>query len=423
MAQFLEVLRTGDWLTAARMRLWSLAILAASSAALVYLLVTSIGLIDYQGRPIGTDFASFYAAGTLVLEGRPDAAYDGATHYARQQALFGAATPYYGWLYPPFFLFIAGALALLPYLLALFVWQGTTFALYLTAIGALIRSVTPAASGIQANGLWLLLATAYPAVLINLGHGQNGFLTAALFAGALAMLDRRPVIAGVLFGLLVYKPQFGLLIPLALLATGRWRTIAAATATVALLVFTTVVALGPDVWSAFISSSKVARVALIESGEVGWHKVQSVLAWVRMWGGSLQAAYAIHGAVALIAAGAIVWLWRSTAQYALKAAGLTCASIIVAFHSHDYDLMVLAPAIAILAADGQSHGFSRYEKTTLAAVWMAPLLTRSIAQATLLPLGTIAPLALFALVMHRAGWPAVERRAPQPRAPQESSSP
>jgi alpha-1,2-mannosyltransferase len=422
MAQFLEVLRTGDWLTAARMRLWALAVLAASSAALVYLLVTSNGLIDYQGRPIGTDFASFYAAGTLVLEGQTQAAYDGATHYARQQALFGAATPYYGWLYPPFFLFIAGALALLPYLLALLVWQGATFTLYLTAIGALIRSITTAASGIQGNGLWLLLATAYPAVLINLGHGQNGFLTAALFAGALAMLDRRPVIAGVLFGLLVYKPQFGLLIPLALLATARWRTIAAAAATVVLLVLTTVVAFGPDVWSAFIASSKVARVALIESGEVGWHKVQSVLAWVRMWGGSLQTAYAIHGVVALIAAGAIVWLWRGTATYALKAAGLACASIIVAFHSHDYDLMVLAPVIVLLGADGLSRGFLPYEKTILAAVWIAPLLTRSLAQVTLIPLGTIATLALFALVMRRAaGSPAIEPLAPATLGPRQSS--
>src|ERR1044072_5791777 len=109
MAGFLDTLRSGDWLTPARARLWALAVLVASAGGLIYLVATSDGLIDYQGRPLGTDFASFYAAGTYVLEGNRRAPFDQAPHYARQQALFGAATPYYGWLYPPFFLFIAGA--------------------------------------------------------------------------------------------------------------------------------------------------------------------------------------------------------------------------------------------------------------------------------------------------------------------------
>jgi len=161
-----------------------------------------------------------------------------------------------------------------------------------------IRSAAPAASDIQSGGLWLLLAAAYPAVIINFGHGQNGLLTAGLFAGALATLDHRPWIAGVLFGLLIYKPQFGLMIPLALLASGRWRTIVAAAATMALLVLTTLLVFGPEIWGAFVASSKIARVALIESGDVGWYKVQSVLAWARMWGGTVQTAYAIHGLVA-----------------------------------------------------------------------------------------------------------------------------
>lgn len=423
MAGLLETLRSGEWLTIERMRLWALAVLAASASGLFYLIATSNGLIDYQGRPLGTDFASFYAAGTLVLDGHASAAFDQALHYARQQALFGAATPYYGWLYPPFFLFIAAALALLPYLPALIVWQGATFALYLIAIRAVIRLAAPASSSILSNAMWFLLAAAYPAVLINLGHGQNGFLTAALFATALATLDRRPAIAGVLFALLVYKPQFGLMIPLVLLATGRWRTIAAACATVALLVVATLIAFGPDIWSAFLASSKVARVELIESGEVGWHKVQSVLAWVRMWGGSVEAAYAIHGAVALAVAVATVWLWRSAANYPLKAAGLAIASTVAAFHSHDYDLMVLAPAIAFLAADGISRGFSPYAKTILAAAWMAPLVTRSLAQVTLIPLGTIMTLVLFALVMHRAArWPTIERLLPVTLARREPSA-
>src|ERR1041384_752732 len=152
MAAFLDSVRSGDWLTPGRARLWALAVLIASTGGLVYLIATANGLIDYQGRPLGTDFASFYAAGTLVLEGKASAAFDQAAHFARQQALFGAATPDYGWLYPPFFLFVAGAFALMPYLLALVVWQGATLALYLLSIRAIVR-LLPAAN--NTKHLWL----------------------------------------------------------------------------------------------------------------------------------------------------------------------------------------------------------------------------------------------------------------------------
>jgi len=419
MARFLDTLRSGDWLTPARARLWALAVLVASAGGLVYLIATSDGLIDYQGRPLGTDFASFYAAGTYVLEGKASAPFDQAAHYARQQALFGAATPYYGWLYPPFFLFIAGALALMPYLLALIVWQGATFALYLLAIRTIVHTVPEA----SANRLWLLLAAAYPAVFVNLGHGQNGFLTAALFAAALVTLERRPVIAGVLFGLLVYKPQFGVLIPLALLASGRWRTIMAAGVTIAVLALATFATFGPEVWGAFLASSKVARTVLLESGDVGWHKLVSVLSWVRMWGGSVNAGYAIHGLVALIVAAALVWLWRSPAPYPLKAAGLSVAAIVTALHSHDYDLMLLAPALAFLMIDGWSRGLAPYEKTMLAAVWIVPLVSRSAGQVALVPLGTMATLLLLLLLLRRAtGQAGVEPAPPSRFAPQELPS-
>ena len=69
-------------------------------------------------------------------------------------------------------------------------------------------------------------------MLVCLGHGQTGFLTGALLAGGVLALPRHEILAGVFFGLLAYKPQFGLLIPFVLLAGGYWRAIAAATATV-----------------------------------------------------------------------------------------------------------------------------------------------------------------------------------------------
>ena len=139
----IQSLRTGAWLTRERMRLIALAVLAASALGLLFVAATSDGLNDYQGRPLGTDFSNVYVAGTWVLDGHPEAPFNLAKQYARAKTIFGADTPAYGWHYPPFFLFIAGALALMPYWLALLVWQGATLALYVWAMRMLIASFIP----------------------------------------------------------------------------------------------------------------------------------------------------------------------------------------------------------------------------------------------------------------------------------------
>ena len=69
MVGFLDTLRTGAWLTRERIRLIALALLAASVIGAGFLIVTSDGLNDRLGRPLGTDFANVYAAGTYVLGG------------------------------------------------------------------------------------------------------------------------------------------------------------------------------------------------------------------------------------------------------------------------------------------------------------------------------------------------------------------
>ena len=420
MHALFRVLRSGDWLTVERLRLWPIVVLAVSSAGLLFLLFTSDGLNDFQGRPLGSDFSNVYAAGTYVLEGRPAAPFDWPSQYAREQMIFGKATQFYGWHYPPFFLFIAAALATMPYTLALTVWQGVTLVLYLLMIRAIFfaRSIpshptarnavdlSPTGRGEESDGernsLWLLPALAFPAVFVNIGHGHNGFLTAALIGGALVVLDRRPIAAGILFGLLSYKPQFGLLIPLVLLATGRWRTFAAAAATVAVLVIATTLVFGTEVWRAFFASTHMTREVVLEAGDTGWHKIQSAFAWVRMWGGGVPLAYAVQGAVTLAVAGALIWLWRSEAAFPLKAAALAIGAILATPYSLDYDLVMLAPAIVYIAADGITRGFITWEKSALALLWFVPMFARAVAERTLLPLGVCAMLAVFVLTMRRA---------------------
>jgi alpha-1,2-mannosyltransferase len=404
MDRALDLVRSGEWLTRGRTRLVATAVLIACAAALLYLVGTANGLVDVQGRPLGTDFSSFYAAGTYALDGKPEAPFDLARQHAREQQLFGPNTPFYSWFYPPFFLFVAGALALMPYATALAVWQAVTLGLYLLTIRAILSSSPPpdGKGGAGSDPLWILLAFTFPAVLVNLCHGQNGFLTAALLGGALIQLERRPIVAGVLFGLLAYKPQFGLMIPLALLAKGGRRTFTAAAATVALLCAATVAAFGPHVWAAFLDSTRFTRLIALEQGDVGWYKIQSVFAWARMWGATIPIAYAVQGTMDLAVGAALIWLWRSPVPYALKAAALCLAAMLATPFALDYDMMALAPAIAFFAADGFARGFGPWEKTALAVLWLTPLIARNVAFVTLIPLGVPAILAVFILLLRRS---------------------
>jgi alpha-1,2-mannosyltransferase len=102
---------------------------------------------------------------------------------------------------------------------------------------------------------------------------------------------------------------------------------------------------------------------ILEAGDTGWHKIQSVFAWARMWGGSVALAYALQAATTTALAAALIWLWRSAAPCRLKAAGFCIAAMLATPYSLDYDMLVLAPAIAFFAADGLARGFGSYEKT------------------------------------------------------------
>jgi hypothetical protein len=308
-----------------------------------------------------------------------------------EKRVFGPDTPFYGWHYPPVFLGLAALLALMPYLSSLAVWQAATLALYLWSINAIAGD----------RRAWLP-ALAFPAVLVNIGHGHNGFLSAALFGGGLVILDRRPLVAGMLLGLLCYKPQFGLLIPLVLIASGRWRAFLAAAATVVVVCGLSWLAFGAATWTAFRDSLEFTRSVVLEQGATGFHKIQSPFAALRLWGAPIPLAYAVQAAATLIAAVLAIRLWRTKAAFALQAVALLTGALIATPYLLDYDLVVMAPAVAFFAAHGIKHGFLPYEKSALAACWFAPLVTRAAAEHIGLPLGLLALVLLFTLALRRA---------------------
>lgn len=367
-----SILREGSWVTPRRIRAYSVLSVLALVASIAYLLLTSHGVNDAQGRPLGTDFANIYAAGVLAAEGRAAEAYQPDRQYAQAQALFGADTTIYGWFYPPVMFLLAQPLATLPYglALALALWLGVSAAAYL----AVMRQLLPG------RGVWLP-ALGFTAVWVNVTYGQSGFLLAALLGGALWLLPTRPFWAGVLMAGLSYKPQFAVLLPFVLLAAGQWRAIAGGAVAGAVLLLVTWLAYGWPVWEHFLTSLDISRQWVLAAGEAGFSKMQSPFAQIRLLGGS--AAWAGYGqaAIALLVAACVMRHWRRHGAYADKATILLIGTALLSPYSFHYDVMLLAPAMAFAVQRAQTRGFLPYERSLMALLWILPMAAPSIAEA------------------------------------------
>jgi len=257
------------------------------------------------------------------------------------------------------------------------------------------------------------VAAGLPAVFINLGHGQNGFLSTSVFGAALVALPYRPVLAGVLFGLLAYKPQCARVIPFALLAGGQWRTTLATAVTITALSAASPALLGTDAWWSFLASTETSRKLLLEEGNVGFEKLQSPFAAVRIWGGG-GLAYLVQGAVSAAAIGGTARVWLTVRDRNMKAALLLTATALASPHILNYDLMLLAPAMAFFVAARSATRFRDCEISALAAVWVAPLLARPMAGLAGIPIGFLAGVLLFVMIMTWRG--ASATKPPQARS-------
>ncbi|HWL46398.1 MAG TPA: glycosyltransferase family 87 protein [Sphingomonadaceae bacterium] len=388
----IESLANGDWLTRRRIVAVGWILLGVTLLALGTLWLGSHGTLDSAGRPLGTDFSNVWAAGWMADHGQAAMVWDWPSHYAAQQAAHASKTvPFYGWHYPPPFLLVAALLAQFPYLAALLLWEaGTSVAALL-----LVQRIVPGPTT-------RLLALAAPAGFICLTHGQNGFLTAGLLGGGLLLLERRPWVAGLLLGALVYKPQFGILLPLVLLVHRDRRAFLAAAAASLALIALTLLLWGWPVWEAFRASLPLTRDVVIEQGGTGWEKIQSAFSAARDWGAPVAAAYLIQSIVTVAAlVGALAATWRAAPP--VRNATVMAAALLSTPYVLDYDLVVLAVAVAFLVADGEARGWLRWEKSLLAAAYLIPLVARTIMAATHVPIGLFSIVALIVLALRR-GW-------------------
>lgn len=268
------------------------------------------------------DFVSYWAAGKLALGGEPAAAYDVARHRAVESAVhrFSGIQPF---PYPPPFLFAVTPFALLPYLWALIVWVVVTAAFFAYATRRVVEAP---------------YAFAHPSVLINGWIGQNGFLTAGIFTGGTALLGKRPFLAGVILGTLVFKPQLALLLPVAVIAAREWRAVAGAMLSAGALLLLALIAFGP---ASYVGFWKILPLytELMRQDKWPWNEFISPFAFFRYLGVDRTVAMTIQALVAL-AASAVTWIaWRR--NWEAKVPILAAATLLVPPYLLTYDALLL----------------------------------------------------------------------------------
>jgi alpha-1,2-mannosyltransferase len=394
VAKALSSLRDADWLNAERARAWSMILaITTFSVAAVWIAMSQHG-IDRLGKPLGTDFVSFWTASQLALSGDAYGAYDPQIHAAAQRAVVQSGNAYYGFFYPPVFLLLCLPLALLPYLASLTAWMVGGLVLLLTCL----RRILPQR--------WAIVPMlAFPGVSENVGHGQNAFISASCFGGGMLLLERYPLFAGLCLGGLIFKPQLAIAVPVALVAARRWSAVASAAISAIGLCILSYLILGQEAWRGFAHASALARLTL-ENGMIDPAKMQSLYAAVRVLHGSSAIGYAAQVVLALSSA---ILLAKTAARRpggTAEGALLVASSLLCTPFLLDYDLVCLALPMAWVMAKAQKTGWRPWEKIVLLAAYVLPMLSRLLAMEAGIPIGPLAMVCLLLIVWRRAGCPA-----------------
>ena len=284
------------------------------------------------------DFAAFYLGGKLQPLGK---LYEPAEYYKRQPELLGGVAEALVFIRPPYYSLFYVPLARMPYLTAYWTYLGIQVALLALWLWLAWR---------ESPRLVLAVGVSLP-LLFAIANGQDVILATALCGIAFQLLDRRPVLAGVVLALCAFKVHLFILVPLALARAGYWRTIGGGAACGLGLVGLSFAAAGPDWLSQYLRVLKALELLDAGEGIVMMGNVRAICAMVGLpggWGAGLSLA-------GLAGCAALIWRARSLGE-ALTTA--ICGGLVFSWHSWAQDftlLLAVAPFVerARLSAWGQ----------------------------------------------------------------------
>ncbi|MFM0159995.1 glycosyltransferase family 87 protein [Paraburkholderia sediminicola] len=391
--------RVHSLITPQRVVVYSVAMLVLYAGFLATWAWASNGFSTGNFTKPGIDFSVFWSASYAMLHGPAWQVYD-YTYFDRIEATLFHFPPgnFLPWLYPPTFLVLIKPLALVPLVVAYFLFVGISALLFVFAT----LSVSRLASSMGSSRLGWLIVAACPCVFVPAVFGQNSLLTAALAALAVRWIARHPARAGLCIGLLAIKPQMALLFPFVLIAARAWRTFGAAALSASLFGALSVLICGTRSLQLFLVSSRLARDLTLEHGRHYWLSSPTTFAVLREGGVPLAPAYAAEACVALIAVVAACHIWKSTRDARLRGATLAVATLLANPYVWHYELAWLGIAIACLMAIGFEKGWRRGEQGVLVLAWLLPVYEFFNRLAGLPQIGPVVLLLMLLLILRRA---------------------
>lgn len=380
------------------------AVLTVGVVMSVYVWVILATTVPYPGKigldynTLGTDWMVFYGAIRSVLDGNASLVFDGDRFTALLNTTFtdwlSKPLEFRPWAYPPSFLVL-----LLPF--APLGFFGSYVAFQVVSAALMAATLRLNAAGAGSSGFLLAMALLCPASAINVMDGQAVFLVVALIVAGLGLLEQRPVLCGLTMGLLTFKPQFFVLVPLALIAAGQWRALWAAGLSALALAVASGLIFGWDLWLRWYP----LMVENLVNPDAKW------IEYGRLWGNSVYACASLLGApqrlasaiqllATILAAASVVLAFRARLSTMEKTAVFLTATVLAAPHSGPYDQVLLVVAAAYwLMTQGPAQ--PSWGWTLMFMIWLVPIISPPLlfAPSRLAPLLTVT---LIALVLRRA---------------------
>lgn len=377
------------WLSKDRLIIYPAAFLVIYLSIGLFLLIRFPVGVDEGGHTLTPDFVVFWGASHLALSGNPQSAYDSIAAAEAERLTIQHLSATGDWIYPPTFYLMIVPLALLPFFWSYVAFMASTFLAYLWVVRRA-----------AATTLVLMPVLGFPGTCLNFVRGQNGFLTAALFGGALLLLPRRPVWAGVLIGLLTIKPQLGLLLPLVLVCGRHWHALFSAAVTTLIFLAVSALVLGWETMHAFFDHL-AGFSAWAASNRNLLLSVPSFFSFFHLLGLATGPSLLLHGILALAIAITTGWVWHVCQNAALRSATLAVATLMVSPYLLDYDLVWLGLAIAWFASYAIRYGWRSGEREMLVLAWLLPLCMVPIHRLLQVQLAPFILLALFLMMVRR----------------------
>ena len=309
---------------------------------------------------IGIDFSAYYSVGKLATEGNARLIYDLDIHHNVLESVLGREIPFMlGWFYPPIFLLIVTTFAFLPYKSALFIWTFITFIIYLFAV----KKISLSNKGIY-------IAMGFPGVLMNFHWGQNALLTTALFGLGIYYTEKKPLLAGLMFSVLCYKPHFALFTFVILLLSKRWKTLMWSVLFGFLLMIISSGVFGVETWIEYIKSQLNSPDILLGSVWKNTVGMQPTLySFLRLIGIHAKYALSVQGIVALIMLFLSWWTWKHISSISVKGIILVISTLLCTPYFGQYDLVLLILPLIWYLNDCKLNGWLKWDLGVLILLW------------------------------------------------------